>query len=89
MLYSRLRNFHAAEPYNTPFSSASTPFHVSELAPAPSQITLTLGDILPILVDAVRQRRAWVQDFLDDEITLSRDLYEVLLAYEQQRHLEE
>ena len=29
--------------------------------------------------------RAWVDDFADDEITISSDLYEVLLAYQHFR----
>jgi hypothetical protein len=44
-----------------------------------------LGDVLPLLAEAQRQKRAWVADFLDDEITISSDLYEVLLAYQHYR----
>jgi hypothetical protein len=46
---------------------------------------VALGEVLPALADAVRSRRAWVKDFEDDKITLSADLYEVLLAYRQMR----
>ena len=31
--------------------------------------------------DAIASRRTWLQDFENDEITISADLYEVLLAY--------
>ncbi len=48
-------------------------------------ITLTVGDVLPLLADAVENRRAWLDDFSDDEITVSTDLYEVLLAYQHFR----
>jgi len=48
-------------------------------------VTVPLGDVLPILADAQRQNRAWVHDFLGDEITISSDLYEVLLAYQHYR----
>ena len=33
-----------------------------------------------------RQPRTWLSDFEDDEITISADLYEVLLAYQYYRH---
>ena len=48
-------------------------------------ITLSAGEVLPLLADAVASRRAWLGDFEDDEITLSTDLYEVLLAYQHYR----
>ena len=44
-------------------------------------VTVPLGEVLPLLADAVRNRRTWLRDFQDDEVTLSADLYEVLLAY--------
>ena len=49
------------------------------------QVALSLGEVLPLLLDAVRSRRGWVDDFADDEITISSDLYEVLLAYQHFR----
>jgi hypothetical protein len=53
--------------------------------PLRGAVTLTLGEALPLLVDAVRSGRAWVDDFADDEITISSDLHEVLLAYQHFR----
>lgn len=52
-------------------------------APSPSlnTVTVQLGDVLPLLADAMRQGRAWIDDFCDDEVTISSDLHEVLLAY--------
>jgi hypothetical protein len=44
-----------------------------------------VGEVLPILADALLARRAWLQDFEDDEITISSDLYEVMLAYQHFR----
>jgi hypothetical protein len=52
---------------------------------APQTVTIPLGDVLPALADAVSRQRAWVNDFLDDEISISSDLYEVLLAYQHYR----
>ncbi len=45
-------------------------------------VTLSAADILPLLADAVRSERTWLQDFDDDEITISSDLYDVLMAYQ-------
>ena len=42
-------------------------------------------DVLPLLSDAVRSDRTWLRDFADDEVTISMDLYEVLLAYQHYR----
>jgi hypothetical protein len=52
----------------------------------PNSITVPLGEILPLLADAVASRRTWLSDFEDDQITISADLYEVLLAYQYYRH---
>ena len=72
MAYSRLRVFYGP-------SEAEPGLDDSEES---HWVTVPLGDVLPILADALHNRRAWVADFLDDEITLPTDLYEVLLAYQ-------
>ncbi|MEM1304841.1 MAG: hypothetical protein AAGG46_08085 [Planctomycetota bacterium] len=51
-------------------------------APEPSTVTAPAGEVLPLLADAIANERTWLRDFEDDEITLSADLYEVLLAYQ-------
>jgi hypothetical protein len=48
-------------------------------------VQLRLGEILPLLADAVRSERTWLRDFEDDEIAISMDLYEVILAYQHCR----
>ena len=48
-------------------------------------VTVPLGEVLPLLADAVNSRRTWLRDFAHDEISISADLYEVILAY--QHHL--
>lgn len=50
-----------------------------------NQITLPVGDILPLLADAVESQRTWLRDFKNDPITITSDLYEVLLAYQHFR----
>ncbi len=50
-----------------------------------STVTVPLGEILPLLADAVNSKRTWLRDFNDDEITISSDLYEVINAYQHFR----
>ena len=67
------------------------PEEVTALAERPTTlplretVTLSVGEVLPLLMDAVKSRRQWVGDFYDDELTISSDLYEVLLAYQHFR----
>lgn len=56
-----------------------------ETLPLARTVTVQLGEILPALLDAVKRNRTWVQDFADDEITISADLHEILLAYDHFR----
>jgi hypothetical protein len=48
-------------------------------------ITVPLMDVVPLLTDALQSKRTWLRDFADDELTISMDLYEVLLAYQHYR----
>ncbi len=52
---------------------------------AKDSVTVPLMDVLPLLSDAVKSERTWLRDFADDEVTISIDLYEVLLAYQHYR----
>jgi hypothetical protein len=49
---------------------------------AKQTVTLPLDEVAPLLAEAVHNRRTWLRDFKNDEITISTDLYEVLLAYQ-------
>ena len=53
---------------------------------AANTVTVELSEVLPLLADAVASQRTWLSDFERDEITISADLYEVLLAYQYYRH---
>ncbi len=57
----------------------------SVLQESKPRVTVQLGEILPLLADAVQSDRTWLRDFADDEVTISMDLYEVLLAYQYYR----
>lgn len=49
------------------------------------KVTVSLSEVFPALAHAVATRKSWVDDFADDEITMSADLYEVILAYQHFR----
>lgn len=44
-------------------------------------VRVSLGEVLPLLADAVASDRTWLSDFADEDITVSSDLYDVLQAY--------
>ncbi len=44
-------------------------------------VHVSLGDLLPLVALAHRHNYLWLQDFLDDEVTITSDLYEVLRAF--------
>jgi hypothetical protein len=53
---------------------------------SPATIKVNVGEVLPLLADAIASQRTWLSDFENDEVTISADLYEVLLAYKYYRH---
>jgi hypothetical protein len=75
---SRLRVYYGPEKVGARETKPAT-------IPLRDTVTLPLGEVLPLLMDAVKNRRQWVGDFFDDDITISSDLYEVLLAYQHFR----
>ncbi len=50
-----------------------------------NSISVSLGQIFPLLAEAIQSNRTWLQDFSNDEVTISTDLYEVILAYQHFR----
>jgi hypothetical protein len=52
---------------------------------ATQTVELPLAKILPLLADAFNSQRTWLRDFEDDQVTISTDLYEVILAYQHCR----
>ena len=57
----------------------------AEETSARAMVTVPVSEVLPLLLEAARTRRAWLEDFSEDEMTISSDLYEVLLAYQHLR----
>jgi hypothetical protein len=48
-------------------------------------VRVNLGDLLPLLALAQRKNYLWLQDFLDDEVVITDDLYQVLRAFRHTR----
>ena len=78
MAASRLRVYYGPDEFAAENTATAT-------LPMRETVNLPLGEVLPLLMDAVKNRRQWVGDFFDDEISISSDLYEVLLAYQHFR----
>lgn len=66
--------------YRGPAESATATVAASKTSP--NTVRVSVGEVLPLLADAVASQRTWLGDFAEDEITISADLYEVLLAYQ-------
>ncbi len=49
------------------------------------RVTMRLGEMAQIIGDAARFKRTWLDDFEDEEVQISADLYELLSAYWQLR----
>ncbi len=77
---------HHLRVYNGPQEQEETAtVRLSEGRVRRQTVRVPLMEVLPLLADAVQSRRTWLQDFADDELTISMDLYEVLLAYQHYR----
>lgn len=51
-------------------------------APGKAKVRVALSEIAEILVDAIESDRAWLRDFATEEVELSADLHEILVAYQ-------
>ncbi len=56
----------------------------NEFAPEPS-VRVRLGDLLPLVAMAERRNFIWLKDFLDDEVAITDDLYDVLQNFRSVR----
>ena len=43
-----------------------------------ADVSIRLGDLLPMAAMAQRMNFIWLKDFLDDEVCISEDLHDVL-----------
>jgi len=49
------------------------------------QVRIRLGDMTSALAEAFYRNRTWLNDFEDDEVAISEDLYEVITAFSHYR----
>lgn len=49
-------------------------------SPSPATVTVSLSEILEPLAEAYLAKRAFVDDFANEEVQVSSDFYEVLMA---------
>jgi hypothetical protein len=47
----------------------------------PGQIPVPLAEFSRIVTDALKSNRSWLDDFRDEDVLVSADLFEVLNAY--------
>jgi hypothetical protein len=55
-----------------------TPPEAERLETPDPDVRIRLGDLLPLVAVAQRMNFIWLKDFLDDEVAVSHDLYEVM-----------
>jgi hypothetical protein len=48
-------------------------------------VRVRLADLLPLLAIAKKNNYLWLQDFLDDQVTVTPDLYDVLRSFNELR----
>ncbi len=56
--------------FDTPVADAQEP-----------TVQVSLGDLLPLLALAQRRNYVWLQDFLEDEVLITPDLYDILQSF--------
>ena len=44
-------------------------------------VSVRLGELYPVLRQALRANYAWLRDFKDDEIRITQDFYDVVRAF--------
>ncbi len=59
--------------------------YADEQAAPPATVRMRLGDLFPLLAKAHRGNYLWLNDFEDDEIVVTEDLYDVLRAHRAYR----
>ena len=59
--------------------------HDKEETQQPATVRMRLGDLFPLLAKAHRGNYLWLNDFEDDEIVVTEDLYDVLRSFRAYR----
>jgi len=59
------------------------PEEEAEAEGAAADICVRLGDLLPLAAMAQRMNFIWLKDFMDDEVKISQDFYDVMQAFQE------
>jgi hypothetical protein len=80
------------EPHDAPYTETSPGDRYSIHAcldqgqtHAPKMVTVRVKDVIDALVGISNVRPLWLSDFQDDPISITEDMYEVLVAYRTMR----
>lgn len=65
--------------------AATTAAPVARMSDDNESVTAKASHLLPLMANALISQRTWLDDFAEDEVTISADLYEVLMAYQHFR----
>jgi hypothetical protein len=57
----------------------------SEYEAQTPRVHVRLGDLLPLIAAAQRSGYLWLRDFLDDDVAVTDDLYQVLRSFDSYR----
>lgn len=71
--------------YRGPEDSTDASLPSARMSSDNQSVTAKASQLLPMLADAMLSQRTWLADFAEDEVTISADLYEVLMAYQHFR----
>lgn len=63
------------------FPRVYPPSAYADVEGQPATIRVQLGELLPLVALAHRKNYLWLKDFLEDEVAITEDLYEVLQAF--------
>ena len=69
--------------YYGPEDTRSVP--LSQISNNSNTIDISLHELIDSLSEAMRSNRAWAEDFREEQVTISTDLYEIISAYRQMR----
>jgi len=50
---------------------------------AAADVCVRLGDLLPLAAMAQRMNFIWLKDFMDDEVKISQDFFDVMQAFRE------
>ena len=88
LMHSRLRLFDDEKSSQT-LEQASNPFAASPGAASGASVPLVpvpFGELVAAVADALLSDSAFLLDFADDEVQLTPDLYDVLIAFRRMKN---